>query len=220
MLRSELARLVDHSILRPEALSGDVDAVAAEALAAGAASACVHSSRVGLVAGRLRGSGVRACTVIGFPSGAVSTDAKVAEVRRAAADGADEFDMVLDIGRLRDGDRAAVARDIAAVRAAVPDGALLKVILETAVLHDGRIRLGCLLARDAGADFVKTSTGFHPAGGATVEAVGLMRATVPELGVKASGGIRDLATALRLLDAGATRLGMSATLAVLAALPE
>jgi deoxyribose-phosphate aldolase len=220
MQRSQFARLVDHTILRPEALAADVDAVAREALAVGAASACVHSSRVGLAAGRLSGSGVRTCTVVGFPSGAVATEAKVAEARRAAADGADEFDMVLDMGRLKDGDHAAVARDIAAVRAAVPEGSLLKVILETAVLGEQQIRLGCLLARDAGADYVKTSTGFHPAGGATVEAVALMRATVPQLGVKASGGIRDLATALRMLDAGATRLGMSATLSVLAELPE
>lgn len=219
MQRSELARLVDHTILRPEALAAEVEAVAGEALAVGAASACVSSSRVGLVAARLRGSGVRTCTVVGFPSGAVPTEAKVAEVRQAAADGADEFDMVLDVGRLRDGDREAVAHDIAAVQVAVPDGALLKVILETGALDEPQIRLGCLLARDAGAAFVKTSTGFHPSGGATVEAVALMRETVPDLGVKASGGIRDLATALRMLDAGATRLGMSATLAVLDELP-
>jgi deoxyribose-phosphate aldolase len=218
--RRELARLVDHTLLKPEAGAPDVDEVAREALAVGAASACVHSSRVGLVASRLAGSDVRACTVIGFPSGAVLTEAKVAEVHRAVQDGADEFDMVLDVGRLRDGERAAVARDIAAVRAAVPDGALLKVILETGALDTDQIRLGCLLARDAGADFVKTSTGFHPSGGATVEAVALMRETVPDLGVKASGGIRDLATALRMLDAGATRLGMSATRAVLTELAE
>lgn len=220
MRRSELARLVDHTLLKPEAVAADVEAVASAALAVGAASACVTSSRVGSVSSLLEGSGVKACTVIGFPSGAVPTEAKVAEVHRTAEDGADEFDMVLDIGRLRDGERDAVARDLAAVRAAVPDGALLKVILETGALDDEQIRLGCRLSRDAGADFVKTSTGFHPSGGATVEAVRLMRETVPELGVKASGGIRDLRTVLRMLDAGATRLGMSATLAVLAELPE
>ncbi|WP_040339688.1 deoxyribose-phosphate aldolase [Candidatus Blastococcus massiliensis] len=220
MQRSELARLIDHTLLKPEARAADVDAAAREALDVGAAAACVASSRVGRVAGRLAGSGVRACTVIGFPSGAVPTVAKVAEVHAAAAAGADEFDVVLDIGLLRDGEREAVARDLAAVRAAVPDGALLKVILETAALDDEQIRLGCLLSRDAGADFVKTSTGFHPSGGATTESVRLMRKTVPDLGVKASGGIRDLATALRMLDAGATRLGLSATLAVLAELPE
>ncbi|TKJ21840.1 deoxyribose-phosphate aldolase [Blastococcus sp. CCUG 61487] len=220
MRRSEFARLVDHTLLKSEALGADVDALVDDALAAGVAAVCVSSARVGRAAGRLTGSGVAACTVVGFPSGAVLPEAKVAEVHRAAEAGATEFDMVLDIGRLRDGDRDGVVRDIAAVRAAVPDGGLLKVILETAALDDDRIRLGCLLARDAGADFVKTSTGFHPSGGATVEAVRLMRETVPDLGVKASGGIRDLATALRMLDAGATRLGMSATVAVLAELPD
>lgn len=210
MQRSELAALIDYTILTPEATAEQVAAVAAEAVGFGCASVCVTSARVPVAAPIVRGSGVEACTVIGFPSGSVLTEVKVAETARAVACGASEFDMVIDYGRLIDGDYAAVREDIAKVRAVVPVGMLLKVILETSALTDEQIVTGCLLSRDAGADFVKTSTGFHPTGGATVEAVRLMAKTVPDMDVKASGGIRDLDTALAMLDAGATRLGLGA----------
>lgn len=226
MKRADLAQLIDHTILTPQAGKQQVSAAAAEAVATGCASVCVNSARVATAAPALAGAAgaagavVALCTVIGFPFGAVLTEAKVAETRAAAAAGATEFDMVLDLASLVDEETLLVERDIAAVRAATPPGTLLKVILETSALTPDQVVAACLAAETAGADFVKTSTGFHPSGGATPEAVALMRKTVPQLGVKASGGIRTLATARQMLDAGATRLGMSATLAVLAELPE
>ncbi len=220
MKRSDLARVIDHTILKPETARADVQRIAQEARSAGCASACVNSARIADAAPSLAGTPVRTCTVIGFPFGCVTTASKVAEVRAAAADGADEFDMVLDFGLLLDGDLRRAEADIRSVREATPTGAVLKVILETGALDEQRLQLGCKIAAEAGADFVKTSTGFHPSGGATLQAVELMRRTVPTLGVKALAGIRDLATAQAMLDAGASRLGMSATLAVLAELPE
>jgi deoxyribose-phosphate aldolase len=215
MKRADFVKLVDHTILAPQAGVEQVRAAASDAVTAGCASVCVNSARVATVAPLLVYSDVKLCTVIGFPFGSVLTDAKVAEARAATQDGANEFDMVLNIGSLIDGDTRAVERDISAVHAVIPLGALLKVILETSALSPPQIVAACLASEAAGADFVKTSTGFHPSGGATTEAVRLMRKTVPNLGVKASGGIRTLATAQEMLDAGASRLGMSATLAVL-----
>lgn len=215
MKRHELARLIDHTLLKPEASAHDARDLALEALDAGCASACVNPNRVAVVNDILAESLTRTCSVIGFPFGASPTDVKVRETELVAALGANEFDMVIDFGKLREGDTVSVSSDVAAVRSATPPGAILKVILETAVLTPSQIHLGCLIAEAAGADFVKTSTGFHSAGGASAAAVELMRRVVPNLGVKASGGIRDLRTALQMLDAGATRLGMSATLAVL-----
>lgn len=217
MTESEFAALIDYTILKPESSAEDVLAAAEAALRLGCASVCVNSSRLRLLADRGPGDALPVTTVLGFPLGAVPTPVKVAEAEQAVGDWATEFDMVIDFGRLKDGDLAAVERDIAAVRS-VTEGRVLKVILETAALTDAEIRTGCLISRDAGADFVKTSTGFHPAGGASVAAVALMAATVPDLGVKASGGIRDLATATAMLDVGATRLGLSAVEPILAEL--
>ncbi|HEY3736307.1 MAG TPA: deoxyribose-phosphate aldolase [Jatrophihabitans sp.] len=223
LTRAALAAMIDHTILKPEATADQVRTVASEAVEYACASVCVNSSRVETVAPIVSGSGVKLCTVIGFPLGATITAAKVAEVHAAAAAGADEFDMVLDVGRLLDGHTGYVLADITAVteavRAASP-GAILKVILESALLTPEQITLACELSRDAGADYVKTSTGFHAAGGASVGAIRTMAAAVPELGRKASGGVRTLQDALAMIEAGATRLGMSATPSVLAALPR
>lgn len=219
MDRAALAAVVDHTLLTPEATADDVTALVEEGVRLGVFAVCVsppfvaHAVRV--AAGRLR-----VATVCGFPSGKHTGEVKAAEAARAVADGADEVDMVLDVGAVRAGLFDAVRADIAAVRAAVPAGRVLKVILESAALDDEQIVAACRAAEAAGADFVKTSTGFHPTGGATVEAVTLMARTVgPRLGVKASGGIRDRAKAVAMVDAGATRLGLSASAAVLADAP-
>jgi deoxyribose-phosphate aldolase len=162
---------------------------------------------------------LRTACVIGFPSGAHHAEVKAAEAAQARADGADELDVVMNLGLAKSGQWGAVRAELDAVRAAAPRPALLKVILESAVLTDEEIIAACRAAVEAGADFVKTSTGFHPAGGASVEAVRLMRATVgPDVGVKASGGIRTAGAALAMLAAGASRLGTSATATILAGL--
>jgi deoxyribose-phosphate aldolase len=175
------------------------------------ASVCVNPSHVKLAAQLLKNSDVKVCTVIGFPLGATSTQAKVFETEQALNDGATEIDMVVNIGALKGGDDALVEQDIASVaQAAHQRGALCKVIIETALLSDEEKVRACELAKKAGADFVKTSTGFS-SGGATIADVALMRRTVgPGLGVKASGGIRNLADAQSMIAAGATRLGASA----------
>jgi deoxyribose-phosphate aldolase len=216
--RRELAGLIDHTLLRPDATPADIESLCAEARRYAFFSVCVNSSFVPLCARLLEGSGVRVASVVGFPLGAASTTAKAAETLRAVADGADEIDMVLHIGRLRAGDRDDVLRDIAAVVQAA-EGRVVKVILETALLNEPEKVAACELSAEAGAHFVKTSTGFGPSG-ATVEDVRLLRATVGEaLGVKASGGIRDLATARRMIAAGASRLGTSASVALIESLP-
>jgi deoxyribose-phosphate aldolase len=214
--RRSLARTVDHTLLKPEATDADVAALAAEAAGLGAWSVCVSPSRLPVQVA----AGVEVCVVVGFPSGAHESEVKAAEAALAVQRGATEIDMVVDLGSVVAGDWGAVERDIATVRTAC-GSALLKVILETGALTSEQIVEGCRRSESAGAGFVKTSTGFHPAGGASVGAVRLMRSTVGDrLGVKASGGIRDTATAIAMLDAGATRLGMSATRAVLDGLPE
>ncbi|OBF98817.1 deoxyribose-phosphate aldolase [Mycobacterium sp. 852014-52450_SCH5900713] len=215
--RSQLAAMVDHTLLKPEATEADVAALVAEAAELGVFAVCVSPSMVP-AAVRADG-GVAVASVAGFPSGKHISAVKAHEAEQAVASGATEVDMVIDIGAALAGDIEAVRADIAAVRAAVP-GAVLKVIVESAVLLSGpdeRLLVEvCRAAEDAGADFVKTSTGFHPAGGASVRAVALMSQTVGgRLGVKASGGIRDATAALAMLDAGATRLGLSGTRAVL-----
>lgn len=219
-----LAAYVDHTLLKPEATAADVAALVEEGAELGVFSVCVSPSFVTLAvevaAGRLA-----VATVCGFPSGKHMTDVKAFEAARAIADEADEVDMVIDVGTARADRFDAVQADIAAVRAAVPDGRILKVIIESAALTDDQIVGVCKAAEAAGADFVKTSTGFHPAGGASVHAVSLMARTVGvagggKLGVKASGAIRDLDTALAMVDAGATRLGLSGTAAVLAGFDE
>lgn len=214
--RSELARMMDHTLLKPDATAADIDRVVAEALRLTTASVCVNPCWVPRVAHALAGSPVKTCTVIGFPLGATTTRAKVAEATEAVAAGADEVDMVINIGALKGGDDTLVEADIAAVAQAAHDGgAILKVIIETCLITDDEKRRACELSQKAGADFVKTSTGFST-GGATVADVALMRSIVGDaLGVKASGGIRTLADALAMVDAGATRLGVSATVSIL-----
>ncbi|MCR6493887.1 deoxyribose-phosphate aldolase [Cellulomonas sp. P24] len=212
--RTELARLVDHTLLKPEATAADVAALIAEAVALGTYSICVSPSVLPVEVPE--GSGLLVATVCGFPSGKHHSAIKAAEASRAVRDGADEVDMVIDLGAATSGDFAKVQADIAAVREAVPHPTVLKVIIESAALTDDEIVGTCRAAEAAGADFVKTSTGFHPAGGASVHAVSLMAATVGgRLGVKASGGIRTAHAALEMVAAGATRLGLSGTAAVL-----
>ena len=212
---ASIARLVDHTLLKPEATVEDVQALVAEGARLGVYSVCVSPSFLPLDLSDA--PGLLVATVCGFPSGKHHSDIKAAEAARAVRDGADEVDMVIDVGAARAGRFAAVQADIAAVRAAVPAPTVLKVIIESAALSDEQIVAVCQAAEAAGADFVKTSTGFHPTGGATVHAVRLMAHTVGgRLGVKASGGIRTTADALAMVEAGATRLGLSGTAAVLA----
>ena len=216
--RGELAALVDHTLLKPEATPTDVVALVAEAAELGVYAVCVSPSMV-QVAVEAGAGRVRVAAVAGFPSGKHLAAIKAREAAAAVESGATEIDMVIDVGAALVGDLAAVRSDIEAVRAATA-GTVLKVIVESAVLldqADGRTLADvCRIAEVAGADFVKTSTGFLPAGGASVRAVALMAETVGgRLGVKASGGIRSTADALAMLDAGATRLGLSGTRAVL-----
>ncbi|MBS4728520.1 deoxyribose-phosphate aldolase [Mycobacterium sp. SM1] len=215
--REQLAALVDHTLLQPEATAADVAAVAVEAAQLGVHAVCVSPSMVPIAAAAA--AGMRIAAVAGFPSGKHTSAVKAHEAALAVACGASEIDMVIDVGAALAKDLDAVRSDIAAVRAAVPT-AVLKVIVESALLLSradaGTLSVVCRVAEDAGADFVKTSTGFHPAGGASVRAVAVMAETVAgRLGVKASGGIRTAADAVAMLDAGATRLGLSATRAVL-----
>jgi deoxyribose-phosphate aldolase len=215
MDRGTLAAMIDHTLLRPEATAADVAALCAEATELEVAAVCVSPARLPLAPGALAG-GVRVATVVGFPSGAHPTAVKVAEAEAALEAGAAELDMVIDLGLAKAGDWRAVTVDIAAVREAAPAPATLKVIVESAALEATELEAACRAAEDAGADYVKSSTGFHPAGGATIATVGRMAELVAgRLGVKASGGIRDAATALAMVDAGATRLGCSATRAIL-----
>ena len=216
MDRAALARTVDHTLLKPEATDAQVAALVAEAVELGAFSVCVSPSRLPLQAP----DGLAVCTVVGFPSGAHASSVKAAEAALAVQQGATEVDMVIDLGRALAGEWAAVETDVAAVASAC-DGVLLKVILESAALSTEQLVEACRAAERGGAQFVKTSTGFHPSGGASIEAVRTMRGTVGDrLGVKASGGIRDTAAALAMLEAGATRLGLSGTRAVLDGLAQ
>jgi deoxyribose-phosphate aldolase len=215
--RQQLAAMVDHTLLKPEAMHADVMALLAEAIELGVYAVCVSPPMVPVVAAG--SGGVRVAAVAGFPSGKHLSAVKAQEAAAAIAAGATEIDMVIDVGAALAGDFEAVRSDIAAVRAATV-GAVLKVIVESAVLLDRSgeqtLTAACRVAEDAGADFVKTSTGFHPAGGATVRAIEVMSATVGgRLGIKASGGIRSAADAVAMLAAGATRLGLSGTRAVL-----
>lgn len=213
-----IARLIDHTLLRADATRADILQVCREARQCGFASVCVNSYWVPVVAKELAGSQVKVCTVVGFPLGAMSTEGKVAETEVALRAGAREIDMVQNIGALRTGDIEAVRNDIAVVVAAAHGaGAIVKVILETALLDDQQKVAACVLAKDAHADFVKTSTGFGPSG-ATVHDVELMRRTVgPEMGVKASGGIRTLEDLKKMVAAGANRIGASASVKIVEA---
>jgi deoxyribose-phosphate aldolase len=204
------AGFVDHTLLKPEASDEDIRRLCAEAAEYRFASVCVNPSWVRAAACNLRGSGVPVCTVVGFPLGATLPDVKAYEARRAILDGASEVDMVINIGALKSGDDCLVEQDIRAVAEATHEyGVLLKVIIEAALLNDDEKVRACLAARRAGADFVKTSTGFAK-GGATVADVALMRRTVgAEMGVKAAGGVRGIDDARAMLEAGATRIGAS-----------
>jgi deoxyribose-phosphate aldolase len=204
------ASLIDHTLLKPEASESDIEKLCSEAIQFGFASVCVNPTWVKKAAEFLRGSSVPVCTVIGFPLGATLPDVKAYEARRSIFNGAREVDMVINIGALKSGDDCAVEDDIRAVReAAHENGVLLKVIIETALLSDEEKVRACLASKNAGADFVKTSTGFAK-GGATAADVNLMRRTVgSSLGVKASGGVKGIEDARAMFEAGATRIGAS-----------
>jgi deoxyribose-phosphate aldolase len=213
--QTPLSRYIDHTLLKPDATPEQIARLCAEAVEHDFASVCVNPTFVSQANQALRGSEVLVCTVIGFPLGATTTKVKVFEAHQAAGHGATELDMVLPIGRLKAGEYVAVAEDIAQVAEAChSQRAICKVIIETALLTEAEKIAACMLALRAGADFVKTSTGFS-GGGATVADIALMRQVVgPELGVKASGGIRTRRDAEALIAAGATRLGASAGVAI------
>lgn len=206
----EIARLIDHTLLKPEATRAQIETLCGEARQHGFATVCINPGWVPLCADLLRGSETRVCTVVGFPLGATLPEVKAYEAARVVAHGACEVDMVMAIGALKSADYRSVERDVAGVvDASHRSGALVKVIIETALLTDDEKVKACVIARAAGADFVKTSTGFS-SGGATAEDVALMRRVVgPDMGVKAAGGVRDLKSAQAMLQAGADRIGAS-----------
>jgi deoxyribose-phosphate aldolase len=212
---TDIASYIDHTLLKPEASEAEILKVCSEAVKYGFRSVCVNPVWVKTVKNALRGSSVLTCSVVGFPLGATPSDVKAFEARGAVLDGADEVDMVINIAAARAADKGALVDDITAVAEVVHTGeAILKVIIETALLNDDQKVLACQAAVEAGADFVKTSTGFN-GGGATAEDVALMRRTVgPEIGVKASGGVRSLADAQAMIAAGATRIGASSGIAI------
>lgn len=220
MNATDLARIIDHTTLGPAVSSDGVARICAESIRFGFGCVCVPPVWVEHAADRLKGTGVRVGSVAGFPHGNSTTEVKCAEAAAALDAGASEVDMVAQVGWLIAGDLSGVARDIEAVRRVVRGGAgVLKVILEVALLDDDAIAAGCRCALEAGADFVKTSTGFA-GGGATEHAVALMREAVGAgCGVKAAGGIRDYSTAMRMVNAGANRIGSSASAAILSGAP-
>lgn len=220
LTRAELAQMIDHTLLAPEATDEDVNRLCAEANELGVHAVCISPSRLPLTPGVLDPS-IAVAAVAGFPSGAHLASVKAAEAAAAVTAGATEVDMVIDLGLAMDDRWKPVTAEIAAVRAAVGSAVLLKVIIEAAVIGPSRIAPACSAAESGGADYVKTSTGFHPAGGATVAAVSAMAAAVGgRLGVKASGGIRTTEKALEMIDAGATRIGASHSAAILEGLPR
>ncbi len=217
---SEMAKRIDHTLLKPEAPRSSFDSFCSEAVRYGFKAVCVNSARVARVAQKVRGSEVAVCAVVGFPLGATHRAAKAFEAEKAIEDGATELDMVLNIGALKDGDLKTVEADIQAVRQAAAGPTVLKIIIETCLLTDEEKIRACEIARHAGADFVKTSTGFS-SGGATVEDVALMRRIVGnEMGVKASGGIKDWSAAVAMIKAGADRIGTSAGVAIIESAPD
>lgn len=223
MRKAELARLIDHTALGPDVDRARVEKLCQEAIHYKFYAVCIPPTFVGLARQILRDSGVKVCTVVGFPHGQHRPEVKALEARLAMEEGADEVDMVIHVPALKAGDYAHILAEIQAVREALRKGPrqlVLKVILECALLTDEEKVAGAILAKAAGADFVKTSTGFGP-GGATAEDVALLRKTVgPDFGVKAAGGIRDYETALRMVQAGANRLGASRSLDILAGAPD
>jgi deoxyribose-phosphate aldolase len=212
--KRRLAQMIDHTLLKPDADEAAIDRLCEEALTYSFYSVCVNGMWVARCRERLSGSPVKISAVCGFPLGANATRTKAYEAAQAAEDGAAEIDMVLPVGALLAGDSETVREDIRRVVDAVRGQAIVKVIFETGYLREDEIRLACRLSEQAGAHYVKTSTGFGP-GGATVEHVRLMRMSVPDtMGVKASGGVRDTAAALRMIEAGATRIGTSSGVAI------
>lgn len=208
-----IASMIDHTLLKPDATASQIEKLCREAKEYGFASVCVNPVWVARAAEWLKDSNVKVCTVVGFPLGATTKETKAFETRNAIENGADEIDMVMNIGALKSGEHTLVREDIAAVVEAA-GGKTVKVILETGLLNDDEIRRASTLAKEAGAHFVKTSTGFGY-GGATEAAVRLMRETVgPDMGVKASGGVRDAETARKMIEAGANRIGASASVAI------
>lgn len=215
--KKNVAAMIDHTLLKPQAEPSQIRRLCEEAITWGFASVCVNPCYVNLCAGLLADSPVRVCTVIGFPLGAAATAVKAFETEDAVRNGADEIDMVINIGMIKAGDRAYVENDIRRVVEAA-DGRLVKVIIEACLLTDEEKVLACQASKAAGADFVKTSTGFST-GGAVPRDVALMRRTVgPDMGVKAAGGIHSAAEAIACLEAGANRLGVSAGIAVVSEL--
>jgi len=211
---ADAASLIDHTLLTPEATQAQFDKLCEEAKRYRFWSVCVNTNRVSYCAKKLRGTGVKVCSVVGFPLGAMDARSMAFETRRAIEDGAAEIDMVLDIGALKSGDFKKVEEGIRAVRRATRGNTVLKVILETGLLEGSEKVIACQLCKKANADFVKTSTGFSR-GGATVEDIALMRRTVgPEMGVKASGGVRTFEDVKAMVNAGATRVGASSSVAI------
>lgn len=214
MDKETLARMIDHTLLKPEASEEAIRRICEEAVKYNFASVCINPSNISLAASILKGSQVKVCTVIGFPLGANTTEVKVFETTDAIKKGAQEVDMVINIGKLKSKDYTYVSEDIKAVVDAAKGKALTKVIIETSLLTDEEKVTACKLAKEAGADFVKTSTGFSN-GGATPEDIKLMRETVGfDMGVKASGGVRSYEDAIKVIEAGATRIGASASIAI------
>jgi deoxyribose-phosphate aldolase len=215
MTPQELAQYIDHTILRADATAADIDLLCEEARTFQFYSVCVNSRWIARCHQQLTGSPVHIAAVVGFPLGAMDAEVKAAEARRSVELGATELDMVLSVGSLKEGDMKTVAADIRAVRNAAPKDIVLKVILETCLLTEEQKITACRLSQEEGADFVKTSTGFST-GGATVADIALMRRTVgPTMGVKASGGVRTRETAQAMIAAGATRIGASASIAII-----
>ncbi len=213
-INMNIAGLIDHTALKPDTTKAQIEKLCSEAIEYGFASVCVNPCYVSLCSQLLKDSKIKVCTVIGFPLGATTTAIKAAEASEAIQNGAKEVDMVINLGAVKTGDFDYVKQDIAAVVQAAKGKALVKVILETCLLTDEEKKVCCRICKEAGADFVKTSTGFST-GGATVEDIRLMRDIVkPDLGVKASGGIRDYETAKAMIDAGASRIGASASVAI------
>jgi deoxyribose-phosphate aldolase len=211
---AEMALFIDHTMLKPEATPAAFDRLCEEAVQFGFKAVCVNSGQVAYVAEKLKGTNIAVCSVVGFPLGAMHSRCKSFEARKAIEFGARELDMVMNIGAMKAGDLDAVGEDILAVRNEAKHQILLKVIIETCLLTDDEKIKACEIAQKAGADFVKTSTGFST-GGATLEDVALMRKTVgPGMGVKASGGIKDFETAAAMIAAGATRIGAGAGVAI------
>jgi len=215
-LNAEIARLIDHTLLKPEASREQISALCREAERFGFAAVCVNSCYVPLAAGLLRGSNVKVCTVVGFPLGAALPQVKIYEAEESIKMGAQEIDMVINVGTVKSGDYVAVESDIRdVVEASHRGGAICKVILETALLTNEEKKRVAEICKTAGADFVKTSTGFSMAG-ATVEDVALLRAVVgPDMGIKAAGGVRTLEDLQKMVKAGATRVGTSAGVTIM-----